>query len=80
MVFSWRKQFPWFRPVSEVLSMLLRHGMNQYFGAGFPKLRLSALQFDCLLEAWHMERNRRKTWLLPQLLIHLRPYRRIMMI
>eukprot|EP00913_Durusdinium_trenchii_P030392 g28469.t1 len=23
-----------------VLSMLLRHGMNQYFGAGFPKLRL----------------------------------------
>lgn len=35
-----------------VLSMLLRHGMNQYFGAGFPKLRLSALQFDCLLEAY----------------------------
>eukprot|EP00439_Symbiodinium_sp_Y106_P006194 s8516_g1.t1 len=35
-----------------VLSMLLRHGMNQYFGDGFPKLRLSALQFDCLLEAW----------------------------
>ncbi|CAE7511106.1 LIA1, partial [Symbiodinium necroappetens] len=33
-----------------VLSMLLRHGMNQYFGDGFPKLRLSALQFDCLLE------------------------------
>jgi len=32
--------------------MLLRHGMNQYFGAGFPKLRLSALQFDCLLEVW----------------------------
>ena len=36
---------------AEVLSMLLRHGMNQYFGAGFPKLRLSAVQFDCLLEA-----------------------------
>lgn len=35
-----------------VLSMLLRHGMNQYFGDGFPKLRLSALQFDCLLEAY----------------------------
>eukprot|EP00931_Biecheleriopsis_adriatica_P067396 TRINITY_DN41546_c0_g1_i1.p1 TRINITY_DN41546_c0_g1~~TRINITY_DN41546_c0_g1_i1.p1 ORF type:complete len:431 (-),score=79.94 TRINITY_DN41546_c0_g1_i1:62-1354(-) len=35
-----------------VLSMLLRHGMNQYFGDGFPKLRLSSLQFDCLVEAY----------------------------
>ncbi|CAE8591215.1 unnamed protein product, partial [Polarella glacialis] len=35
-----------------VLSMLLRHGMNQYFGEGFPKLRLSCLQLDCLVEAY----------------------------
>lgn len=34
------------------LSILLRHGMNQYFGERFPKLRLTALQFDCLVEAF----------------------------
>merc|ERR1719183_1567965 len=33
-----------------LLSILLRHGMNQYFGDRFPKLRLTALQFDCLVE------------------------------
>eukprot|EP00929_Paragymnodinium_shiwhaense_P085521 TRINITY_DN45934_c0_g1_i2.p1 TRINITY_DN45934_c0_g1~~TRINITY_DN45934_c0_g1_i2.p1 ORF type:complete len:653 (-),score=145.60 TRINITY_DN45934_c0_g1_i2:10-1968(-) len=35
-----------------VLSILLRHGMNQYYGDRFPKLRLTALQFDCLLETY----------------------------
>eukprot|EP00434_Breviolum_minutum_P020126 symbB.v1.2.017747.t1/scaffold1390.1/size121990/4 len=49
-----------------VLSMLLRHGMNQYFGAGFPKLRLSALQFDCLLEAGQIDPDRRPFWKVPQ--------------
>jgi len=34
------------------LSILLRHGMNQFFGHNFPKLRLVALQFDCLVEAF----------------------------
>mmetsp|Transcript_52218 Transcript_52218/g.124491 ORF Transcript_52218/g.124491 Transcript_52218/m.124491 type:complete len:640 (+) Transcript_52218:112-2031(+) len=34
------------------LSILLRHGMNQFFGLNFPKLRLVALQFDCLVEAF----------------------------
>lgn len=29
----------------------LHQMIARYFGAGFPKLRLSALQFDCLLEA-----------------------------
>jgi len=35
-----------------VVSILSRHGMNQYFGHRFPKLRLTALQFDCLVEAF----------------------------
>lgn len=35
-----------------VVSILLRHGMNQFFGDRFPKLRLTALQFDCLVEAF----------------------------
>jgi len=33
-----------------MLSILLRHGMNQYFGDRFPKLRLSVLQFDILVD------------------------------
>jgi len=35
-----------------VVSILSRHGMNQYFGHRFPKLRLTALQFDCLVGAF----------------------------
>lgn len=35
-----------------MLSVLLRHGMNQFFGERFPKLRLTVLQFDCLVEAF----------------------------
>lgn len=38
-----------------VISIHLRHGMNQYFGDRFPKLRLTALQFDCLVEAFFPE-------------------------
>lgn len=35
-----------------LFSILIRHGMSQYFGHGFPKLRLATLQFDCLVEAF----------------------------
>lgn len=35
-----------------VLSILLRHGMNQFYGNGFPKLRLTMVLFDCLVESF----------------------------
>lgn len=35
-----------------MLSVFLRYGMNQFFGDRFPKLRLAALQFDCLVEVF----------------------------
>lgn len=35
-----------------MVSLLLRHGMNQFFGYRFPKLRITALQFDCLVHTF----------------------------
>lgn len=42
-----------------VISILFRHGLNQYFGEYFPKLRLTTLQFDCLVEAYLPELHAR---------------------